>query len=103
MRKWSKLFVVFSMLPAAMWAASCQAADLKVFSDGPLRTALTQIVAEFRAQSGHAVEVVYATAPALKAKLGAGEKADILISLAPEIAELKEAGRLAITQDAIAS
>jgi molybdate transport system substrate-binding protein len=103
MRNWIKIFVVFSVLPPAIWVASCQAADLKVFSDGPLRTALAQIVPEFRAQTGHAVEVVYGTAPALKAKLAAGEKADILISLAPEIAEIKEAGRLAVTQDAIAS
>jgi molybdate transport system substrate-binding protein len=103
MCKWFKFFAASCVLTPAIWTAPCQAADLKVLSDGPLRTALAQIVPEFRAQTGHAVEVVYGTAPALKAKLAAGEKADILISLAPEIAELKQAARLAETQDAVAS
>jgi len=49
------------------------------------------------------VAVVYGTAPALTAKLAAGEKADVLISLAPEIAELAKTGGFAVTQAPMAS
>jgi molybdate transport system substrate-binding protein len=101
-RKWTRTFAALIVL-FCISEASCDAAEVRVFSDGPLRTALTQIVASFRTQTGHDVQVVYDTAPALRARLAAGEKVDVLISLASEIAELAKSGRLAATQESVAS
>src|SRR5215211_4133436 len=83
---WGNIMQKTPLLAAAVavtvtWAGSGRAAEIKIFSDGPLQTALVRIVPEFRAQTGHGVEVVYGTAPTLKAKLAAGEKADVLVSL----------------------
>lgn len=101
-RRWSRIFVATIVL-ASFSRASCFAAEVRVFSDGPLRTALAQIATGFRAQTGHDLQVIYDTAPALRARLVAGEKADVLISLAAEIAELAKAGRFAVVQESIAS
>jgi molybdate transport system substrate-binding protein len=101
-RNWIRILAAV-IVPAGIWGASCQAADLKVFSDGPLQAALVQIVPSFQAQNGHDVQVVYGTAPALKAKLAGGEKADVLISLEPEIAELRKMDKLVATQESVAN
>src|SRR5690242_1324604 len=91
------------VLPAGLWGGPCLAAELKVFSDGPLQTALAQIVPGFRSETGHDVVVVYGSAPALKAKLAAGEKADVLISLAPDVSDLARARKIASVQASVAS
>jgi molybdate transport system substrate-binding protein len=100
---WNRLFAVVCIGPVVLWAAASDATELKVFSDGPLQTALVRIVADFRAETNHSVEVVYGTAPALKAKLAAGEKADVLISLVSEIAEMTKTGSFAATQVSVAN
>src|SRR4051812_2216654 len=79
-----------------------QGAELKVYSDGPLQPALRQLTAEFRAATGHELSLVYGTAPALKAKIEAGEKPDVLISLASEVHEMANAGRVAASQQDVA-
>lgn len=79
------------------------AADVTVFSDGPLQTSLVKIVADFQSETGHKVDVVYGTAPALKARLAAGERADVLISLAPEIEEMNSRNRFVAVEPGIAS
>jgi molybdate transport system substrate-binding protein len=97
-------FAVLTCLVVMMAAAlPLRAAELTVFSDGPLQTALVKIVADFQADTGHKVDVVYGTAPALKAKLAAGERADVLISLAPEIEEMKRHNQFTATEAGIAS
>jgi molybdate transport system substrate-binding protein len=103
MCSWNRLWPSLAFAPTMMWAASGYAAELRVFSDGPLRTALVRIVSDFRSETSHNVEVVYDTAPALKAKLAAGEKADVLISLATEIEEMAKSNKFAATKFAVAS
>ena len=87
----------------AMWAASSQAAEITVFSDGPLQTAMVRIVADFQSETKHNVQVVYGTAPALRAKLQAGEQPDALISLAAEIDEMAKHNKFVATGRGIAS
>jgi molybdate transport system substrate-binding protein len=86
----------------ALGSTSSTAADLLVFSDGPLRAALTEIVRKFQSDTGHKVQVVFATAPALRARLNAGEQPDVLITLAAEIDEMAKHGRLAATEREVA-
>lgn len=83
--------------------AFAQAAELVVFSDGPLQTSMDKIAAAFRSQTKHQVQIVYGTAPSLRAKLQAGEQADILISLAAEIEEMARQNKFLATQVSVAS
>jgi molybdate transport system substrate-binding protein len=95
--------ITAACLSLAIGIAPLQAAELKVLSDGPLRTALVRIVDDFRIETGHSVVVVYATAPELKTKIAAGELADVLISLAAEVDDLARSNKFAATQVAVAS
>ena len=63
----------------------------------------SRIIADLRSDTNHSIEVVYGTAPALKARLAAGERADVLISLAAEIEEMAKDRKFATTQLAVAS
>ena len=99
---WGRFFAIVCIGSVVPWTASPLAAELKVFSDGPLRSALVKIIPNFQAETNHKVEVVYGTAPALKAKLTAGEKADVLISLAEEIEEIAKGNKFVATQPDVA-
>ena len=90
------------MASVALWNAPSRAADLLVFSDGPLRGALAGIVADFQSVTGHKVRVVFNTAPALRARLKAGELPDVLITLAADIDEMEKHEKLAATAREIA-
>src|SRR5215210_329571 len=70
------------------------AADIKVLSDGPLRSALTNILDRFQRQTEHRVHLFFATGPVLKARVAGGEIAEILITPAPEAEELTKQGKL---------
>jgi molybdate transport system substrate-binding protein len=100
---WHRLFALACIGAMVLGTASSRAAEVKVFSDGPLRTALVKIIDDFRAETNHNVVVVYDTAPGLKAKLAAGEHADVLISLAVEIEDLAKDNKFAATQLSVAS
>src|SRR3954469_20164493 len=86
----------------ALWNAPSKAADLVVFSDGPLQSALVGIVDDFQSSTGHTVQVVFGTAPALRAKLNAGEQPDVLITLASEIDEMAKRDKFAATEREVA-
>jgi ABC-type molybdate transport system substrate-binding protein len=64
-----------AMISSAMVleAASAQAAQLTIFSDGPLQTSMVQIAAAFQSETRHELHIIYGTAPALRTKLEAGE------------------------------
>jgi molybdate transport system substrate-binding protein len=96
------LLAAACMAGVALCNAPSKAADLLVFSDGPLRGALRGIVDDFQSATGHKVQVVFATAPALRAKLKAGEQPDVLITLATEIDEMAKHEKLAATAREVA-
>lgn len=86
--------IAISLWLAPALSLSAAAADLKAFVDGPLRPAMAKLSADFRAQTGHILSSEFGSAPALKARLAAGEKADVLISLADDMEQLSKQGRV---------
>jgi molybdate transport system substrate-binding protein len=98
---WNRVVTIACL--ASVLTISAQAAEIKVFSDGPLSTAMAKIAAEFQSVTGHTAQMVYATAPALNAKLKAGEQPDVLISLAAEIDEMAKHSKFAATERGVAS
>jgi molybdate transport system substrate-binding protein len=99
----NRLVSAFWLVSVPICAASSQAAEITVFSDGPLQTAMVGVARGFQAATGHTVQMVYGTAPALNAKLQAGEQPDVLISLAAEIDEMAAHKKFAAMERSIAS
>ena len=100
---WKRYLAVVTSIAMVLKVASAQAAELVVFSDGPLQTSMVKIAAAFKSETKHEVHIVYGTAPALRAKLQAGEKTDVLISLAAEIEEMAAHNKFLTTQLGVAS
>lgn len=77
--------IVFS-IGVLLIAGAAAAADLKVFSAGAAKAAVVPLAEAFARNSGHNVDVDFATMGLIQDKLKAGEKADVLI-LAAEVGE----------------
>ncbi len=86
------------LLNVLAWAAalavtcSAHAAELKVLVDAPLRPAMAQIAKDFTAETGHTLVLDYGAAPQMTARLAGGEKADALLSLAPDMEQKRQSG-----------
>lgn len=78
----------------ALFAATAQAADIKVMSDSPLEPALTKVVDLYRQQTHNQVSLVFDPSPAVKKRIEDGEAADVVI-VQPDFAEdLAKSGKL---------
>lgn len=96
------LFIATSVCAAITSASTTFAAEVKVLADSPLRVPLNRIAADFRADTSHSVVIEFGSAPSLKAKLAAGEKADVLISLANDIDDMARQGKLGAVEAKLA-
>ncbi len=54
-------------------------ATIRIFSGGAPKEIFLQLTPQFERQSGHKVDYVFAVMSALRDKLAAGEKADVLV------------------------
>jgi molybdate transport system substrate-binding protein len=66
---------------------------IRVLSAGAVQPGLGKAIEAFRRESGHEVEVTFATAPAIRKRLGAGETPDVLIAPPDVLDELAQAGK----------
>lgn len=82
------------LLAMPLLPGSTYAADIRVLSDGPLRSALTEIAERFRRESEHKIHLTFGNGPALKGRIAAGEPAEILITGAADTEELTKQGKL---------
>ena len=78
----------------ALYVPMAHAAELKVLSAGAIEPALVGLADAFRRDTGHQVEISFATAPALRKKITAGELTDLLIAPPAVIEELVKAGKV---------
>ena len=78
----------------SVFAASVQAAKIKVMSDSPLQPALTKVVDLYRQQTHNQVSLVFDPSPAVKKRIESGEAADVVI-VQPDFAEaLTKSGKV---------
>jgi len=78
----------------SMFAATVQAAEIKVISDSPLKPALTKVVNLYSQQTHNQVSLAFDPSPAVKRRIEAGEAADVVI-VQPDFAEeLTKSGKL---------
>lgn len=68
------------------------AAELKVLSAGAVEPGLVGLAEAFRRETGNEVKITFATAPALRRRVGAGEAADVLIAPPALVEDFVKAG-----------
>ncbi len=79
----------------AMCVPTAHAAGINVLSAGAVEPALVGLADAFRRETGNQVGITFATAPALRRKVTAGESADILIAPPAVIEEFVKTGKVA--------
>src|SRR5436189_4233763 len=79
---------------ASMLAPPAGAADLKVTSAGAVRGLIAQIIDDYSRQTGQRFEFTVGTTGQLRAIIGSGFPADLVITSAPLMAELEKTGNL---------
>ena len=71
--------ILFVFMAMTVFATGLVARELVVFSAGAVKPALAVLAPQWESGSGHHLRVTYASAGELRAKLAAGEHADIII------------------------
>src|SRR5262249_43969313 len=89
--------LIFNLAPSSMTSA----AEITVFSDGPLRPALVRIAASFRADSGHDIKLVTGLSPVIHKRITDGEAGDLVIIQPNFVEELVKAGKVAAGQQPV--
>ena len=79
---------------AAFAAGTALAAEVTVMSGGAVKSAFADAAAAWQKKSGNTVAAAYAPAGDLRRKIGAGERADILIIPAENLAALERDGAI---------
>jgi molybdate transport system substrate-binding protein len=64
------------------------ATEVKVLSAGAIQPGFEKVIDAFRRETGYEVKVTFATAPEIRKRLSAGEKADVVIAPSAVIDEL---------------
>src|SRR5712691_973670 len=85
---------VAALLIGIMSSVAGEAAELKIFAALVLQDALGRIAPQFARDSGHAANVTYSTVGAIRQRLAAGERADIVVLTSEAIEALDHAGTL---------
>jgi len=67
--------------------------EIKILSAGAVQPGLTKVLDAFRKEFRHDVKVTFATAPALRKRLGDGEPVDVVIAPPDVLDELVKAGK----------
>jgi len=65
---------------------------IKLLSAGAVQPGLVRVIEAFRGETGNDVNVVFATAPAIRKRLGEGDAADVVIAPTDLLDELVKAG-----------
>lgn len=69
--------------------------ELKILSAGAVAPGLVKVVDAFRAETGHAVNIAFATAPAMVTRIGGGDRVDVVIA-PPGVLDELAAGKIAV-------
>ncbi len=94
MSKRNAYLAVLSLAASFFTATSCFAGDIRVFSGGAPREALSALTPEFERQTGHKVQFTFLVDRVIREKLAAGESPDMVIVPAPTLEALIKDGTL---------
>ena len=94
MSKPNAYLAALSVAASIFTATSSLAADIRVFSGGAPREALSALTQEFEKQTGHKVQFAYLVDSAIRQRLAAGENPDMVIVSVPTLDSFIKAGTL---------
>ena len=80
---------------AVLFSSGALGADLSVLSAGAVEPGLRAAVAAYEKETGHKVQVSFNTAPQIRGRVEAGEKADVIIVPPALMDEFAKAGKAA--------
>jgi molybdate transport system substrate-binding protein len=86
--------VLLTVILGLAASAPALAAEINVLSAGAVEPGVTAVAEAFRKETGTEVRVKFATAPAIRERVGKGEAADVVIAPPALIDELAKAGKL---------
>jgi molybdate transport system substrate-binding protein len=90
MLRWGAIVLI-----TVMSSAASDAAELKVLAALVLQDALGRIGPSFSRDSGHTVGIAYSTVGAIRQRLAAGERADVVVLTSDAIETMAQSGALA--------
>ena len=89
-----KVRLVAVAVLASVLADAANAAEVSVLSAGAVEPGLVAASDLFREKTGHDVKIRFATAPAIRQRVGAGDIADVVLAPPAVVDELARAGKL---------
>ncbi len=78
----------------ALWVPTAHAGEIKVLSAGAVEPGLVALVDAFRRDTGHQVDIAFATTPAIRRRVTAGDSADVVIAPPAVLDDLVKAGKV---------
>lgn len=88
------IFRLLALFAAPVTAMSASAAEIRVMSGGAPQEVFAALTPQFEKKTGHTVKFTYAVITALREKLAAGEKADVLVMPVPVLDGLAKDGKV---------
>jgi molybdate transport system substrate-binding protein len=85
---------IAAVICAVAFASHVHAAEIKVFSDGPLERALVAVAKAFGNDTGHNVSFVFGLSPVIHKRISEGERGDLVIIQPNFLDELVKAGKV---------
>ncbi|MGH6665830.1 MAG: molybdate ABC transporter substrate-binding protein [Pseudolabrys sp.] len=86
--------VLIALTAIMVTSMSASAAEIHVMSGGAPKEVFARLTPKFEAQTGNKVKFTYAVITALREKLAAGEKADVLVLPVPVLDGLAKEGKV---------
>lgn len=90
-----KWILLSTVALGCMATSSAFAAEIKLLSAGAVEPGLVGLIDAFRRETGHDVKVAFATAPAIRRRIGGGETVDVVIAPPAVLDDLVKAGKTA--------
>lgn len=74
------------------------AAEIRVLSAGAVQPGMAKVIQTFRRETGHDLQVTFATAPVISKRIAGGDKIDVVVAPAAVLDELVRAGHASLQQ-----
>ncbi len=88
----TRMFLTITL--SLLASAPALAAEISIISAGAVEPGVTAAAEAFHKETGVEVKIKFATAPAIRERVGGGEAADVVIAPPAVIDELAKAGKL---------
>ncbi|HLQ27552.1 MAG TPA: substrate-binding domain-containing protein [Acidiferrobacterales bacterium] len=90
-----KSILLSTVLLVCMAMTGAFAAEIKLLSAGAVEPGVVKLIDAFQRETGHSVKATFATAPAIRKRIGEGETVDVVIAPPAVLDDLVKAGKAA--------